>query len=237
MDRTEKQEKYTRIAEGLADLYGQPRWREHYPPVEELVLTILSQNTSDTNSIGAFKTLQETGLTWQQIKDMPVDELADIIRSAGLANSKAKYIQLALGHIEAENDGKISLDFLKDMEVEEAKAWLTGIKGIGPKTAAIVLLFSLKMPAFPVDTHVHRVSKRLGLIEPKTSREKAHIDLEAIAPPEDYYPFHLQMIQHGREICGARNPKCGICPLQDDCDFFNGLSADEREEKLAAADA
>ena len=116
--------------------------------------------------------------------------------------------------------GELTLDFLADMEVEAAKAWLTQINGVGPKTAAIILLFTFGKPAFPVDTHVHRVTRRLGLIGPKTSAERAHIELEAIIPPEDYYPAHLNIIRLGREICQARRPRCEECPLTAYCDYY-----------------
>ncbi len=114
----------------------------------------------------------------------------------------------------------MSLDFLKEMSISEAKSWLTAIKGVGPKTAAIVLLFSLGMPAFPVDTHVHRVTGRLGLIGPKVSREQAHEILEALLPQELYYAFHLNVIRHGREVCVARRPRCEVCVLRDLCDYY-----------------
>ena len=119
-----------------------------------------------------------------------------------------------------ERRGELTLDFLAGMEIDEAKKWLTSLKGVGPKTAAIVLLFSLCKPAFPVDTHVHRVTRRLGLIPEKTSREKAHVLLEELVPPELYYPFHLNLIEHGRTVCHARNPKCAECILQEHCAYF-----------------
>ena len=128
-------------------------------------------------------------------------------------------IQRALRHI-WEQRGELALEFLKDLPIEEAKAWLVRIKGVGPKTAAIVLLFSLGMPAFPVDTHVHRVTGRLGLIGPKVTREKAHVVLEGLLPAELYYPFHLNVIRHGRQVCAARKPQCETCALQELCDYY-----------------
>jgi endonuclease-3 len=148
-----------------------------------------------------------------------VEAVREAIGPAGLSHIKAPRIQEALRFITGQRGG-LSLDFLKELPVEEAKAWLTQIKGIGPKTAAIVLLFSLDMPAFPVDTHVHRVSGRLGLIGPKVSAEQAHAILEDLLPAELYFPFHLNVIRHGREICHARNPRCEICPLQNMCDYY-----------------
>ena len=119
-----------------------------------------------------------------------------------------------------EGRGAFTLDFLAEMEVDEAKRWLTSLNGVGPKTAAIVLLFSLGKPAFPVDTHVHRVSRRLGLIGPKTSREKAHEVLEELLPSEIYYTFHLNLIAHGREVCKSQRPRCATCVLQEYCDYY-----------------
>jgi endonuclease-3 len=153
------------------------------------------------------------------VRNAPVEAVEEAIRPAGLAQQKAPRIKAALDFIIQER-GELSLDFLKELPIEEAKAWLNQINGIGPKTAAIILLFSLGMPAFPVDTHVHRVTQRLGLIGPKVSAEKAHDLLEDLLAPEHYYAFHLNVIRHGREICHARNPKCEICPLQELCDYY-----------------
>jgi endonuclease-3 len=227
-DANPLKEKYTRIAALLRAEYGYPEWRQHLPPVDELVSTILSQNTSDTNRDMAFEALVARFPTWEAVRDADPDAVIDAIRPAGLANQKGPRIQAALRYL-TETQGRITLDHLEAMPVEEAKAWLTAIHGIGPKTAAIILLFALNRPAFPVDTHVHRVTRRLGLIGPKTSAEKAHEELEGIAPPEDYYAFHLQVIRHGRQVCHARVPKCGICVLQDECDYFNNLPVEERE--------
>ena len=212
-------EKYQQLARLLQDEYGYPSWRQHHPPVDELILTILSQNTSDVNSFRAFGHLKEKYDSWEKVRTADLDELKETIRPAGLANQKAPRIQRSLNRILDER-GEISLDFLKDMTVPDAKAWLTSIKGIGNKTASIILLFSLNMPAFPVDTHVFRVTKRLGLHDTSTP-DKAHYWLEDVVEPKDYYAFHLQIIQHGREVCHARTPKCSVCVLQNECDYFN----------------
>ena len=214
--------KYHRLAALLTEEYGYPTWRQHLPPVDELVNTILSQNTSDTNRDMAFHELRKRFPTWEEVRDADTDAVIDAVRSAGLANQKGPRIQAALRYL-TETQGEISLKHLETMPIEEAKAWLTAINGIGPKTAAIILLFAMNRPAFPVDTHVHRVTKRLGLIDQKTTREQAHVVLEEIVPEKDYYPFHLQVIQHGRKVCDARSPKCGICVLQDECDYFKNL--------------
>lgn len=216
--------KYHRIALLLKEMYGYPEWREHLSPVDELVSTILSQNTSDTNRDMAFYRLKARFSSWEEVRDADPQTVIEAIRPAGLANQKGPRIQAALRYL-TETQGEITLEHLRDMPVDEAKQWLTSINGIGPKTAAIILLFAMNKPAFPVDTHVHRVTKRLGLIGEKTSAEKAHDELEAIVPQADFYPFHLQVIQHGREICHARNPKCEICPLQDECCYYQRNAA------------
>jgi endonuclease-3 len=213
------------IHQKLMEIYGEPQWRPHLDPISEVVSTILSQNTSDVNRDRAFDRLRARYATWEAVRDAPVEAIEEAIRPAGLAQQKAPRIQGALRFITQER-GALDLDFLKAMPVEAAKAWLIHIKGIGPKTAAIILLFSLGMPAFPVDTHVHRVTKRIGLIGPRVSAEKAHRLLEDLLPPEYYYPFHLNLIRHGREICHARNPRCEICPLQTVCDYYQQKQSD-----------
>jgi endonuclease-3 len=183
------------------------------------VSTILSQNTNDVNRDVAFDRLRTRIPTWEQVRDADPDEVIDAIRPAGLANQKGPRIQEALRFITQER-GQLELDFLAEWPVGEAKAWLCSMNGVGPKTAAIILLFSLGRPAFPVDTHVHRVTKRLGLIGPRVSREKAHDLLEELVPSEDYYAFHLNVIRHGRAVCTSRKPHCQDCPLTGLCDYF-----------------
>jgi endonuclease-3 len=182
------------------------------------VSTILSQNTNDVNRDVAFDRLRARLSTWEQVRDADVEEVIEAIRPAGLANQKGPRIQEALRFITQER-GELELDFLADWPIEEAKAWLVSMNGVGPKTAAIVLLFSLGKPAFPVDTHVHRVTKRLGLIGPRVTREKAHDTLEELVPPKDYYAFHLNVIRHGRQVCTSRKPNCPDCLLAELCDF------------------
>jgi endonuclease-3 len=206
----------------LLEAYGEPTWRPHLDPVSELVSTILSQNTNDLNRDVAFDRLRARFPTWEQVRDADVEEVIEAIRPAGLANQKGPRIQGALRTITQER-GELELDFLADWPVEDAKAWLSSIKGVGPKTAAIVLLFSLGRPAFPVDTHVHRVTKRLGLIGPRVSREKAHDELEQLVLPEDYYAFHLNVIRHGRQVCVSRKPRCANCILRDVCAYYQSL--------------
>jgi endonuclease-3 len=198
--------------------YGDPPWHPR-DPVATFVGTILSQNTNDVNRDRAFERLRERFPTWEAVRDAPLEELVETVRPAGLAPTKAPRIQEALRRITAER-GEISLDFLADLPLEEAREWLLGIPGVGPKTAAIVLLFALGRPAFPVDTHIHRVARRLGLIPEKATRERAHELLEQLVPPEIYYPFHLNLIAHGRAVCHARNPECARCVLQDHCAYY-----------------
>ena len=205
----------------LIEEYGQ---HERHPrePLSVLISAILSQNTSDVNRDQAWRRLKERFPTWESVLAARPSEVAEAIRPGGLANVKAPRILEILRAIKRER-GELSLDFLADMEVDEARRWLTSLNGVGPKTAAIVLLFSLGKPAFPVDTHVHRVSQRLGLIGPKTSREKAHEVLEALLPPEIYYTFHLNLIAHGREVCQARQPRCAACVLREHCDYLDNV--------------
>lgn len=219
--------KYQDIYDSLLSLYGEPTWRQHLSPVEELVCTILSQNTNDTNRDLAFERLREALPGWEAVREAPTEEVEEAIRPAGLARQKAPRIQNALRTL-TEQAGEISLDFLQEMPLEEARSWLVSLPGVGPKTAAIVLLFAFGRPAFPVDTHVHRVTRRLGLIPSKMSAEKAHSALEQIAPPEHYYPLHLNLIRHGREVCQARKPRCQNCDLQVYCDYYQDLNQAEK---------
>ena len=215
----ELEQKTIEVHRRLLEEYGEPTWRPHMDAVSELVSTILSQNTNDVNRDVAFDRLRSRLPTWEQVRDADLEIVIEAIRPAGLANQKGPRIQDALRRITRER-GELDLDFLADWPVEDAKDWLCAINGVGPKTAAIVLLFSLGRPAFPVDTHVHRVTKRLGLIGPRVSREKAHTSLEGLVPETDYYPFHLNLIHHGRQICSSRSPKCGECPLRDLCQYY-----------------
>ncbi|HUF39125.1 MAG TPA: endonuclease III [Anaerolineales bacterium] len=202
----------------LLDFYGYPEWRNPLPPLDELISTILSQSTNDINRDRAFESLTARFQTWEAVRDAPAEAVIDAVRVAGLANQKGPRIQAVLREI-TEKTGELDLGFLKDLPAEEARDWLMQFKGVGPKTAAIVLQFSLDTPAFPVDTHVHRVSGRLGLRPEKMSAEQAHPHLAGLFPPETYYPAHLNIIRLGREICKARNPDCPNCPLNDICNF------------------
>jgi endonuclease-3 len=208
----------------LMDKFGEPIWRNPLPGIDELVSTILSQNTNDVNRDKGFDKLRETFPTWEEVRDAPADEVIEAVRIAGLANQKGPRIQKVLRQI-SEERGELDIEFLKEMPIEEAHAWLTKFKGVGPKTAAIVLLFSLGMPSFPVDTHIYRVSGRLGLRPEKMNVENAHPYLEEVFPPETYYAGHLNIIRLGREICKARKPICEACPLLDICEFRQNKTA------------
>jgi endonuclease-3 len=202
----------------LLEFYGQPTWRNPLPPLDELISTILSQNTNDLNRDRAFEALRRRFPTWEQVRDGDREAVIAAIRPAGLGNQKGPRIQHVLQEITAER-GALDLDFLKDLPLEEARAWLMKFKGVGPKTAAIVLLFSLDRPAFPVDTHIYRVTGRLGLRPEKMTVEEAHPYLESLFPPETYYAAHLNIIRLGREICTARKPACESCPLRKVCAY------------------
>jgi endonuclease-3 len=212
-------EKYQTIYQLLLDEYGEPEWRQHLPPVDELVSTILSQSTSDINRDKGFYALKEKYPDWLSVMNAPEVEVRDTIRPAGLANQKAPRIQAALRQI-VEERGELDLDFLAEMPLDDALAWLMRMKGVGRKTASIVMLFAFGRPAFPVDTHVHRLTGRIGLIGPKVTADKAHEILQNMGEADTFYAFHLNLIRHGREICIARNPRCGLCVLQSYCDYY-----------------
>lgn len=209
------------IHKTLLDSFGEPIWRNPLPAIDELVSTILSQNTNDVNRDRGFNALRAKLPTWESVRDADVEDVINAIRPAGLANQKGPRIQQVLRAI-TEERGSLNLDFLAGLPIEEARAWLTKFNGVGPKTAAIVLCFSLNMPAFPVDTHIYRVSGRTGLrgLHPeKMTVEQAHPHLEAVFPPETYYAAHLNLIRLGREVCGARKPNCPKCPIIKLCEY------------------
>lgn len=218
----EKAARVKAIHQALLGGYGPRRWRKRLDPLSELIFTILSQNTSDVNRDRAYERLRSEFPTWEGVRDAPVEEIAQAIRPGGLANIKAPRIKDILYTI-TERWGELSLEFICQMEIEAAKEWLGSLRGVGPKTTACVLLFGCGRPAFPVDTHVYRVSKRLGLIRRITSAQEAHKILEALLSPQDYYAFHLNLIAHGREVCKARHPRCEICVLAPYCDYLRGV--------------
>ena len=206
-----------KIHRTLLDAFGEPIWRNPLPAIDELVSTILSQNTNDLNRDRAFNSLRAKFPTWEAVRDAKEEDVIHAIRPAGLANQKGPRMQQVLRAITAER-GSLNLDFLAGLPIEEARAWLTKFNGVGPKTAAIVLCFSLNLPAFPVDTHIYRVSGRLGLRPDKMTAEQTHLHLESIFPPETYYAAHLNIIRLGREVCKARKPLCPRCPINKLCE-------------------
>ena len=205
------------IMDILGAEYGPVVWEPRYNPAEELVYTILSQHTSDINSERAFLSLMRAfGGDLDAIADAAAGDIEDAIKSGGLAKQKSVRIKRVL-EIVRERVGSFDLTFLAEMPLDEAKAWLKSLPGVGPKTAAIILCFSLGMPAMPVDTHIYRVSKRLGLIGPKVSADAAHDILEPMTPPEDVFAFHVYLIRHGRQVCKAQRPRCDGCALSFGC--------------------
>ncbi len=212
--------KAKKVCDVLIRYYGKAVSARKLPPLDELVMTILSQHTNDVNMFRAYESLKERFSTWEEVLGAPQEEIALFIRSSGMYNLKAKRIQTALREIN-ERVGRLDLSLLETMELEEAKNWLTSLHGVGPKTAAIVLLFSFERPVLPVDTHVWRVTKRLGLIGDKVSREKAHVLLEQIMPRSCIPSLNKNLVQHGREVCRAQNPKCDECFLRDICNYYS----------------
>jgi len=210
------------IRDRLRQMYGVPINEPNRKPIDELVLTILSQHTNDRNSGRAFAALKERFPTWDEVRDAPVAEVEEAIRPGGLAQQKAPRIQTILRELGPEP----SLDWTETAPLEESRAFLLSLNGVGRKTAACVLLFSWGLPDIPVDVHIHRVGGRLGLFPEKASLERAHDEMLALVPSEDVYEFHLNLIRHGRTICRPK-PRCGECELRRMCPWYRDL--DHRE--------
>lgn len=202
----------------LVETYGEPQWSSYRPPLDELVMTVLSQHTSDSNTERAYASLRRAFPTWDQVTQEPTALVADAIRCGGLANVKAPRIQAILRAVQAEQ-ADLSLDFLADLPLGAALVWLVALPGVGPKTAACVLLFSLGMPTMPVDTHMHRLGRRLGLLTPDCTAEAAHAEYDRLTGPDRtlIYALHMNLLRHGRTICLARNPQCSACVLAELC--------------------
>jgi len=207
------------VLQELEQVYGRPEGPTLTDPVDELVCCILSQHTTDATSFPTFDRLKLALPTWAEVVAAGNDRLIEIIRRAGLPNQKAKSILGSLQEIYDRN-GAYSLENLRVLDLVEARKWLTTLPGVGPKTASIVLCFSLGMPAIPVDTHVFRVSRRIGLVGPKTNADAAHDELLQIVPPADAFRFHVALIQHGRRICKAPLPKCEECVVTNLCNYY-----------------
>jgi len=203
------------IRHRLRELYGRPVNQPHGHPIAELVRTILSQNTNDTNRDVAYERLRERFPTWEEVRDAPVDGVIDAIRPGGLANTKAPRIQEVLRQLQDHPD----LDWLENAPRTEAVDFLTSLPGVGRKTAACVLIFSFDRPEIPVDTHVYRVGGRLGLFREGASFEEAHDEMLRVVDPDDAYELHINLIRHGREVCRPR-PRCDACALRRMCPYW-----------------
>ena len=201
----------------LLDEYGQPEKRQ-LDPLDELMVTILSQNTSDTNRDVAYERLRERFPDWESVREADREAIEEAIKPAGLWKQKARTIQESLDAIH-EQEGSLDLSILEDLEDEDVLEYLTSLRGVGVKTAACVLCFSLRRPYMPVDTHVHRLSRRLGLIPESASANDAHdlLNDDGAVPPELRFEFHINLIRHGRAICKAQRPKCDSCVLEHLC--------------------
>ena len=203
--------------------YGNREWQPSRSPLSVLVQAIISQNTSDVNSRWAFESLLQSFGGWEDVAAAEVDEIAASIRGGGLGEIKAKRIKQSLGEIQRKR-GKFDLTFLDQLPLAEARDWLKQLPGVGTKTANCVLLFSSGRPALPVDTHIFRVARRLGLVDSRTSVEEVHRLLAGIVPPDDVYQFHVLMIEHGRRVCKAQRPRCPQCMLWRLCPGYKELA-------------
>jgi endonuclease III len=225
------------IRDRLRTYYGRPRAQPHRAPLDELVLTILSQNTNDRNRDVAYARLRGRFPSWGAVAAAPADEVEQAIRPGGISKVKSRRIQEILRTI-ADQPGGLDLDWLENASRERALAFLEGLPGVGRKTAACVLLFSYDRPELPVDTHVYRVASRLALIPPNASFELAHDTLLAITDPADVYELHVNLIRHGRRLCTAQRPLCEQCPLLRVCPFGRDFVAARRaaEAKMSGAE-
>jgi len=214
-----RRKRVKQVFDRLGGLYGAPEWRRSGPAIDQLIETILTQNTNDRNSGEGFRRLKAAFPDWAAVEKAHWRTVAAAIRVSGLANIKSRRIKAILKRIREERSGSYSLEFLKRRKPESAREYLLAIPGVGPKTAACVLVFSFGMPVFPVDTHIHRVSKRLGLISDGTGAAAAHDELQALVPDNMVYPFHMLVIRHGRDTCHARKPSCDICALKTICHY------------------
>ena len=206
------------IVDRLEAAYGKAVLRTRRPALDELVLTILSQNTSDRNSEHAYARMRERFPTWGDVRDAPETELVEALRPGGLAVQKAPRIQAALRDLD-----RLDLEWLGGLPADEAMRWLVALPGVGPKTASCVLLFSLDVPVMPVDTHIHRIALRVGLVPAGTTADAAHALLTEMTPPDRMLEAHLLLIRHGRTTCTARRPRCEECVLLDMCDYGRSL--------------
>jgi endonuclease III len=206
------------IRDRLRLVYGVPLAKPHRHPIAELILTVLSQSTNDRNRDVAYLALRERFPSWDQVRDAPVDLVEEAIRPGGISKVKSARIKSILRAItDTAPGGELSLDWLVELSVSEAQAYLTSLPGVGRKTAACVLLFALGMRDVPVDTHVSRVGMRLALFRPGAPFDEMHDEMLALTPPGEELEFHLNLLRHGRRTCHARRPDCAGCALQRMC--------------------
>ncbi|MEN9937088.1 MAG: hypothetical protein RLZZ387_3667 [Chloroflexota bacterium] len=205
----------------LGEEYGIRPWAARREPLHELISTILSHRTTGANEAKAFRQLWEAYGSWEAIRDAPVEGVAEAIAPANWPEQKAPRIKAVLAQIIAER-GAPSIDFLADLTPEEGMAWLQSLPGVGPKTASLVLLFCFGKPVLPVDTHVHRVSGRIGLIAPHVSAEQAHELLPRLLPRNaaTLWNFHLNVLRHGQRVCVWGVPRCEQCVVRELCDYY-----------------
>ncbi|HWE62011.1 MAG TPA: endonuclease III [Chloroflexota bacterium] len=213
------------VDRALRATYGTPILRPDHDPLGGLIATILSQSTSDTNSERAYASLRARFPSWEAVRAAPSEDIADAIRSGGLARSKSARIKDILDTL-VERYGALSLERLSAMSIPEARAELSSLHGVGAKTASCVLLFNLGKPAFPVDTHVHRLSRRIGFAAPRATPARVQDLVEASLAPARRYAFHINLIRHGRGICKAQRPRCDDCPIRQICRFGMALPLD-----------
>jgi endonuclease-3 len=206
------------IEERLRERFSFPK-REREDPIDVLIRTILSQNTSDANSHRAFANLKNRFPSWEALLKAPLEEIESAIRCGGISNIKARRIKEILKRIKEER-GSLTLSFLKDLTIDEARNYLLSLPGVGDKTASCVILFSFAKPAFPVDTHIHRIINRLGILGNDLSPQEISQLIESNLPQGLFLSLHLNLIRLGREICRPRNPKCQICPLKEFCNYY-----------------
>jgi endonuclease-3 len=225
MDTRALTKKIVRVDAKLTRMYGEKKQSNFRDPTEELILTILSQNTNDLNRDRAFVSLTSRFGSWKDVSEARKSSVASAIKVGGLANTKAGRIRKILKQI-GERSGDYSISFIKKMADNEAWDYLMSFDGVGPKTASCVMMFSLGKNFMPVDTHVHRVSKRLGLIPESMTAEKAHDWYREMNLPVSLYRLHLNLIQHGRTLCRAGKPKCEDCGLKSQCLYFDGKMND-----------